>query len=58
MRAGVWVAQDETNIPFHDGRHGLVMVVAPTNCLLCFNATNGALIWRGHTNALTWNGLG
>ncbi len=35
-----------------DGRV-FVSILAPTNCLLAFNATNGALLWRGHTNALT-----
>ncbi len=36
-----------------DGRV-FVSISAPTNCLLAFNATNGALLWRGHTNALTY----
>ena len=36
-----------------DGRV-LVSVQAATNCLLAFNATNGALLWRGHTNAVTY----
>lgn len=35
-----------------DGRV-FVSVMAATNCLYAFNATNGALLWRGHTNALT-----
>ncbi len=36
-----------------DGRV-FVSVLAATNCLLAFNATNGTLLWRGHTNALTY----
>ena len=30
-----------------------VSILAATNCLLAFDATNGALLWGGHTNALT-----
>jgi outer membrane protein assembly factor BamB len=36
-----------------DGRI-FVSIVAPTNCLMAFDASNGALLWQGHTNALTY----
>ncbi len=36
-----------------DGRV-FVSILAPTNCLLAFNATNGALLWCGYTNVLTY----
>jgi outer membrane protein assembly factor BamB len=36
-----------------DGRV-YVSIAAQTNCLLALNATNGGLIWKGHTNSLTY----
>ena len=36
-----------------DGRV-FASIIAPTNCLMAFDASDGALLWQGHTNALTY----
>jgi outer membrane protein assembly factor BamB len=50
---GSMTAQNSQS-PCVEGGRVFVSISAPTNCLLAFNATNGALLWRGHTNALTY----
>lgn len=45
---------ENSQSPWVEEGRVFVSVAASTNCLLAFNSTNGALIWRGHTNGLTY----
>jgi outer membrane protein assembly factor BamB len=51
---GSSVRPDNSQSPWVEDGRVFVSIDAPTNCLMAFNATNGALLWRGHTNRLSY----
>lgn len=51
---GTAIQYGNSQSPWVEEGRVFVSILAATNCLLAFNATNGALLWRGHTNALTY----
>ena len=51
---GTQIQYGNSQSPWVEDGRVFVSIQAATNCLLAFNVTNGALLWRGHTNALTY----
>ncbi len=51
---GTTIEYGNSQSPWVEDGRVFVSMQAATNCLLAFNATNGSLLWCGHTNAATY----